>query len=83
MPRAPGKLTNVWAQVALYASLGFILPGAAVGGRAIGWFLDKWLHTKPVLTMVMTGLGAAGGLIEVLRILQRAEKRGNANNSND
>jgi F0F1-type ATP synthase assembly protein I len=83
MPRAPGKLTNVWAQAALYASLGFILPGAAVGGLAIGWLLDKWLRTSPVLTLVMTGLGAAGGIIELLRILQRAEKRGNADSSND
>jgi F0F1-type ATP synthase assembly protein I len=83
MPQAPGKLTSVFAQVAFYTSLGFILPASAVGGLAVGWLLDKWLHTTPVLTVVMTGLGAAGGIIEVLRVLQRAEKRGNADGSND
>lgn len=83
MPRAPGKLTGLWTQVAFYTSLGFILPASAVGGLAVGWLLDKWLHTTPVLTVVMIGLGAAGGIIELLRLLRGAEKRGNADRAND
>ena len=74
MPGSPGKPMNVWAQIGFYTSLGFILPAAAVVGCAIGWLLDRWLHTEPVLIVVMGFLGAAGGLIEVLRILTRAEK---------
>jgi len=70
------KQSNVWAQVAYYTGLGFILPGGLVAGYAIGWGLDRWLRTGPVLAVVMAVLGVAGGFVEVLRILTRAEKAG-------
>jgi ATP synthase protein I len=79
--RSPGKQANLWAQVGLYASLGFILPAGAVVGCASGWFLDRWLHTSPILTVVLGFLGAAAGFIEVLRILKRAEKDADGDNS--
>jgi F0F1-type ATP synthase assembly protein I len=69
------KQTDVWARVAFYSSLGFILPASAVAGYVIGYLLDGWLHTSPVLGLVFGFAGAAGGVIEVLRILNRAEKR--------
>ncbi len=75
MPKTPGREMSLWAQVGFYSSLGFILPGGAVGGVALGWLLDKSLHTSPVLTVVLGLAGAAGGLIEILRILSRAEKQ--------
>jgi F0F1-type ATP synthase assembly protein I len=69
------KQSDVWTQVAFYSSLGFILPASAAGGYAIGYLLDGWLHTSPVLGIVLGFAGAAGGVVEVLRILKRAEKR--------
>ncbi len=81
MPRTPGKTTDLWAKIGLYTSLGFILPASALGGYLIGWGLDAWLHTAPVLSIVTTGLGAAGGIVEVLRILTRAEKNADGNNA--
>jgi F0F1-type ATP synthase assembly protein I len=83
VPRTPGRGMSLWAQVGFYSSLGFILPGAAVGGVALGWFLDKSLHTSPVLTILLGVMGAAGGLIEILRILLRAEKRFDGSKSNN
>ena len=74
MPRTPRKPLSVWAQVGFYTSLGFILPAGVVGGYILGWALDRRLHTEPLLSLVMAGLGAAGALIEILRILTRAEK---------
>jgi len=68
------KQTNLWAQVGLYASLGFILPAAGLVGAAGGWLLDHWLHTSPLFTIVLGFVGVAAGLIEVLRILGRAER---------
>jgi ATP synthase protein I len=68
------KQTNLWAQIGLYTSLGFILPAGTLVGCAGGWYLDRWLHTSPVLTVLLGFLGAAAGFIEVLRILGRAEK---------
>lgn len=75
-----GKQAELWAQIGFYTSLGFVLPAGAVAGCLIGWLLDRWIHTTPVLTVVMGFLGAAGGFVEILRILSRAEKDANANN---
>ena len=73
------KSGNLWSQIGLYTSLGFILPAAALVGSAAGWLLDRWLHTSPWLTVVLGFLGAGAGLTEVLRILGRAEKDGDGN----
>jgi len=68
-----GKQSDLWAQVAYYASLGFILPAAAAVGYGIGWLLDRRLHTSPLLSIILTMLGAAGGFIEILQMMKRAE----------
>ena len=82
MRRSIGKQANLWAQVGFYSSLGFILPAGAVAGCAIGWFLDRWLHTSPILMVVLGFLGAAAGFLDVLRTLSRAEKDADRDNSN-
>jgi F0F1-type ATP synthase assembly protein I len=38
-------------------------------GAGAGYFLDRWLHTSPVLTLVLGLLGFAAGITEVLRRL--------------
>jgi F0F1-type ATP synthase assembly protein I len=81
VPRSTGKQANIWAQVGFYSSLGIILPAGAVVGGACGWCLDRWLHTSPVLTVVMGFLGAGGGFLELLQILKRAEKDADRDNS--
>jgi len=73
------KTSDIWAQVAYYTSLGFILPAGAAVGYAAGWLLDRWLGTAPIFAVMMAFLGAAGGFIEVLAILKRAEKRDERN----
>ena len=83
MPKTPGKQMSLGAQVGFYTSLGFILPAGTVGGFGLGWLLDRWLHTSPVLALIMGLLGAAAGVMEILRILTRAEKRDDENQSND
>jgi F0F1-type ATP synthase assembly protein I len=60
--------------VAYYSGLGFIVPGGVAAGYVAGWFLDTKLGTSPVLEIICAALGAAGGFIEVLRILLKAEK---------
>ena len=82
MPGSSGKQANLWAQVGFYTSLGFILPAGAVAGGAVGWCLDRWLRTSPLLTVVVGFLGAAAGFVEILRILSRAEKDADRDNAN-
>jgi F0F1-type ATP synthase assembly protein I len=50
-------------------------------GYALGWLVDRWLRTAPVFAIIMTFLGAAGGFIEVLVILKRAEKSADRDDS--
>ncbi|HEY6290246.1 MAG TPA: AtpZ/AtpI family protein [Terriglobia bacterium] len=74
MPRPGG--VNPWAQVAFYTGLSFIIPVTAVAGYGLGWFLDRHLHTTPVLAFIGTLVGAAAGIIDVIRTVMRREKSG-------
>jgi F0F1-type ATP synthase assembly protein I len=64
-PNAKKRLTNT----ALAMELPFTIVGAVVLGGLLGYFLDHWLHTKVVFTLVLGGVGFAAGLKEVLRRL--------------
>ena len=43
-----------------------LVAGVAVGGF-IGWALDRWLGTAPLMMVVFLGLGAAAGIMSVVR----------------
>jgi len=83
VPRTPGKRMSLWAQVGFYSSLGFILPAGAIGGFGLGWTLDRWLHTSPLFALILSLVGAGAGVLEILRILTRAEKRNGTNEPNN
>ena len=74
-----GKQSEILAQVGFYTGLGFIIPGAAVVGYALGSLVDGWVHTTHIFALIIGLLGAAGGLVEILQILTRAEKRAEGN----
>jgi F0F1-type ATP synthase assembly protein I len=74
-----GKQSEIWAQVGFYTGLGFIIPAGAVIGYAMGSLLDGWIHTTHIFALIFGLLGAAGGLVEILQILTRAEKRADGN----
>jgi ATP synthase protein I len=56
-------------QFAMAMELPFILVGAIAVGGVLGYFLDHWLHTKPIFMLVLGGLGFFAGLRDVLRRL--------------
>ncbi len=47
--------------VALVTQVGLTVAGSILFCLAIGFYLDKWLGTKPLLTVVFILLGIAGG----------------------
>jgi len=47
--------------------LPFTLVAAVLLGGGLGYFLDRWLHTKPILMLVFGGLGFFAGVREVIR----------------
>lgn len=63
------KANKYGNQAALALELPFTIVGAVLLGGMLGYFLDHWLHTKLVFTLILGGLGFYGGLREVLRRL--------------
>ena len=49
-----------------------LVAGVAVGGF-IGWALDRFLGTAPLLMVVFIGLGAAAGIMNVVRTAKRMQ----------
>ena len=58
-------------QFAMAMELPFVIVAAVIVGGLIGYFLDRWLHTTPVLMLVFGSIGFIGGLRDVL---SRAKK---------
>jgi ATP synthase protein I len=60
-----------YRKLADVTSLALMLPASIAVGLFAGYFLDKWLGTKPWLLMIMTLMGVASGLISLVRGLNR------------
>jgi F0F1-type ATP synthase assembly protein I len=67
------KAKKYSSQAALAMELPFTIVGAVLLGGALGYFLDHWLHTKLIFTLILGALGFAGGLKEVLRRLAQSD----------
>ena len=57
--------------------LGTELVASVVVGTIIGFILDNWFGTKPVLIIVFFLFGAAAGIVNVFRSAKRMQKNGN------
>jgi ATP synthase protein I len=55
--------------------VGVELVSALAVALAIGWYLDKWLHTSPFLLIVFVLLGGAAGVANVWRLMGPARPR--------
>ena len=69
------KYPNTLRQIALAVELPFLLVGPAVILGAVGYFLDRWLHTKPWIMLVLGLGGVALGLRDTLKAASRGEKK--------
>jgi F0F1-type ATP synthase assembly protein I len=63
------KTKKYASTAALAMELPFTIVGAVLLGALLGYFLDHWLHTKVIFTLLLGGVGFAAGLREVLRRL--------------
>ncbi len=75
MPPRRDDQSQLWARVALFSGLGFVLFGCIGAGILLGWLIDKKLGTMPVATLIGSGCGLAAGVYDLLRILKREEER--------
>jgi len=68
-PPTAHKAKNFSTQFGMAMELPFVLVGAVAIGGLLGYFLDQWLHTKVVFTLILGGLGLYAGVRDVLRRL--------------
>ena len=54
--------------------LGTELVAAVAVGTIIGFILDSWFDTKPCLIIIFFFLGAASGMLNVIRTANRMQK---------
>ena len=54
--------------------LGTELVAAVLVGTIIGFILDTWFDTKPWLIIIFFFLGAAAGMLNVIRAANRMQK---------
>ena len=57
--------------------LGTELVAAVLVGTIIGFILDTWFDTKPWLIIIFFFLGAAAGMLNVIRAANRMQKKEN------
>jgi ATP synthase protein I len=70
-PAPPKRPDSTSGQFATALELPIVLVSAIVIGGVFGYFLDRWLHTKPILTLILGGLGFYAGVRDVLRRVAR------------
>lgn len=69
--KGPGSAVR---QMAIAFELPFMLVGPVVLGGLVGYFLDRWLHTKPLLLIVLGILGVAAGVFDVVKVAGTQDK---------
>jgi F0F1-type ATP synthase assembly protein I len=61
------KTKQVANDSAIAMELPFTLAGAILLAGGAGFLLDRWLHTKPIFTLILGAIGFIAGVREVLR----------------
>ena len=67
----PGKRPQLVRFVDVFRLVGFgwYFGGCVVGGVAAGYFVDKWLGTKPLFILIGLLLGTAAGFYGMYKML--------------
>jgi len=68
-PLAKKRAEAVSHSVAVAMELPFTLVGAIGVGVVLGYFLDRWLHTRALFMILLGALGFIAGVREVIRRL--------------
>jgi F0F1-type ATP synthase assembly protein I len=66
-PKSQKDSASLSRQFGMALELPFVLVAAIVIGGIFGFLLDRWLHTKPYLTLILGGIGFYAGVRDVLR----------------
>jgi F0F1-type ATP synthase assembly protein I len=61
-----------WRSLGGLATVGITFVVATAGATIGGYYLDRWLGTSPVFTLLGLGLGIGTGFREFFRMIKRA-----------
>lgn len=71
------KSNRDWAtHLTIVMQLGLTMVGSIAFCFAIGFYLDRWLHTKGIFTVIFIILGIVGGAITVYRQIMEVVEDG-------
>ncbi|MBI1847227.1 MAG: AtpZ/AtpI family protein [Candidatus Rokubacteria bacterium] len=70
----PDQEPSAWKGVGQLASVGMTMVLSTVIGLAGGWWLDRWLGTRPWLMLVGLMLGIAAGFVVLFRTARDSEQ---------
>jgi len=57
-----------------YSSLGLVFPVSIAVGLFIGYFLDSFFNTAPILLIIFTLYGVAAGFYNFFKVIKKNEK---------
>ena len=63
---------QLFRSLGLLSSVGISMVAATCIGLFIGIYLDKWLDTKPWMTIILLGIGIAAGFRNIYILTRRA-----------
>src|SRR5712691_153314 len=66
---APGSAMGLAFRVGIELAAGLFVGGG------LGWLLDRWWHTSPVMLILLFFLGAAAGMVNVFRTARDINRR--------
>lgn len=73
-PSSQGNRGSPLKQIAIGLELPFFLIAPVVVGGAIGWVADRFLHTKPMLMIVLGILGFVIGIRDALKMAGASDR---------
>ena len=71
---APPGEKGTWKALAELSAIGMTMVLSTVIGLAGGYFADRWLGTKPWLTLIGLGFGIVAGFVNFFRSVKTAER---------
>lgn len=68
--KLPSKENKLYYSIILAASFGILIAVPVLILMALGYFIDKWLHTTPTFIAIGVVLGFVGSIINVMKLLK-------------
>ena len=71
----PADEPSTWKSLAELSAIGMTMVLATVIGLVAGYYADRWLGTKPWLTLIGLGLGIAAAFVSLFRAVNAANRK--------